>query len=60
MLAETVKDYNLGVDVALIRSAMNREDALTWVLQWWLTRVQKASEPQQQACAAITHSLDSE
>ena len=32
-MAETIKEYNLVVDVALIRSAMNRADALTQVPQ---------------------------
>ena len=59
-LAKTIEKYNLVVDVARIRSAMNRADALSRVLQWELTRAQKESEPLQQPCSAITHSLDSE
>ena len=59
-LAKTIKEYNLFVDIALIRSAMNRADALTRVPQWWLTRALKESKPLQQLCATIVHSLDSE
>ena len=58
-LAETIKEYNLVVDVVLIRSAMNKADALTWIPQWWLNSAWKRSKPLQQPCAAITHSLDS-
>ena len=39
---------------------MNKADTLTGVPQRWLNRAQKGSEPLQQPCAAIVHSLDSE
>ena len=42
-----IKEYNLVVDVALIRSATNKVDALTWVLQRWLTSAQKGFKPLQ-------------
>ena len=39
---------------------MNKADALTRVPQWWLTSARKGSEPLQQPCVTIAHSLDSE
>ena len=59
-MAETIKEYNLVVDLAPIRSAMNKADALTRVPQRWLTSARKGSEPLQQSCAAIALRLDSE
>ena len=56
MLAETIKEYN----VVLIRSAMNKADALAQVWQQWLTSVWKGSNPLQQLCSIIAYSLDSE
>ena len=44
-LTETIKKYNLSMDVVLVNSAVNRVDALTFVLERWLTVAQKESEP---------------
>ena len=50
MLAKIIKEYNLVIDISLIRLAMNKADALIRVQQWWLTSAQ---------LAAIAHSLNS-
>ena len=52
MLTETIKEYNLSVDEVLVKSAVNRADALTSILQCWLTAARKASEPLQLLCTA--------
>lgn len=59
-LTETIKEYNLSVDVALVKSAVNRADALTHILQCWLTAAQKESEPLQLPCTASALSMDFE
>ena len=54
MLTETIKEYNLSVDVVLVKSTVNRADALTRILQCWLTAAQKESKPLQLLCTAST------
>ena len=53
MLAKTIKEYNLVVDIALIRLATNEADALTRVPQQWVTSARKGSELLQQPCAPL-------
>ena len=57
-LTETIKEYNLSVDIALVKSAVNWTDALTRVLQHWLTAAWKESEPLQLPCTASELSMD--
>ena len=60
MLTETIKEYNLSMDVALVKSAVNRADALTHVPQHWLSAAWKGSEPLQLLCIASVLSIDPE
>ena len=52
------KEYNLSMDVALVKSAVNRTDALTRILQHWLTATQKESKPLQLLSTASELSID--
>ena len=60
MITGTIKEYNLSGDVALVKSAVTRADALTCVPQRWLTAVQKVSKLLQLLCTASTLSIDLE
>ena len=53
MLTKTTEEYNLFMDVALVKSAVNRADALTRIPQCWLTAARKESEHLQQLCTAF-------
>ena len=59
-LANLVKEYGLSVDVALVRSELNRADILTRVSQRWFDLVKKAAEPPYCASAVSASEHDSE
>jgi len=59
-LAQLVSEYELTIDVALVKSHDNRADQLTRVPQRWLDDIQKESEPAGQACAVATEDQESD
>ena len=40
-LTEIIKEYNLSIDIVLVKSADNKADALTYVPQHWLIAARK-------------------
>ena len=57
-LQELAAEYRLTIDVALVKSQVNRVDPLTRVLQRWLDALQKEAEPIEPVCAASMGELD--
>ena len=51
-LQELAAEYRLTIDVALVKSQVNRADPLTRVLQRWLDALRKEAEPIEPVCAA--------
>lgn len=50
MQTSLIKEYNLSVDVVLVRSDQSWADLLTIVPQRWLNDVQKEIEPMEPLC----------
>ena len=57
-LQELTAEYRLTIDVALVKSQVNRADPLTRVPQRWLDALQKEAEPIEPVCAASMGELD--
>ena len=58
MLQELAAEYRLTIDMALVKSQVNRADPLTKVPQWWLDALRKEAEPIEPVCAASMGELD--
>ena len=58
-LQALVKEYNLTMDVTLVRSCQNRADRLTRVPRRWLDLL-KEGEPALESCAAVEDRMDRE
>ena len=52
-LVETIKEYDLTVDVALVQSRRNRADCLTRVPCRWLDLAKEGGEPALANCAGV-------
>ena len=57
-LQELAAEYRLTIDVALVKSQVNRVDPLTRVPQRWLDALRKEAEPIEPVCAASMGELD--
>ena len=57
-LQELAAEYRLTIDVALVKSQVNRADPLTRVPQRWLDVLRKEAEPIEPVCAASMGELD--
>ena len=57
-LQELAAEYRLTIDVALVKSQVNRADPHTRVPQRWLDALRKEAEPIEPVCAASMGELD--
>ena len=57
-LQELAAEYRLTIDVALVKSLVNRADPLTRVPQRWLDALRKEAKPIKPVCAASMGELD--
>ena len=57
-LQELAAEYRLTIDVALVKSQVNRADPLTRVPRRWLDALRKEAEPIEPVCAASMGELD--
>ena len=57
-LQELAAEYRLIIDVALVKSQVNRADPLTRVPRRWLDALRKEAEPIEPVCAASMGELD--